>query len=273
MKEQEKIDQLVARKNDEYAYATMSLWMAIKSGRNLFEWWKLRRQYVRTKKWVEFNGRWGFRLMFHSCEYGDDGRPCFNIQLFWGSIWLYIPLFVSKYRWDSFDAPQYGVYWYGESGHHSLVFAWSRKTYHLFMPWNLKWYRTSRLLVDGQTWEHEFYDERADPGQWQKNWDLKKNGGHYWSQVYPYTYTLRNGTVQNRMATLHQEQWEWRPSWLMWTDRFNFVRTWISIRFDGEVGERTGSWKGGTVGCSFDMEPNETPEEALRRMEATRIFK
>jgi len=40
----------------------------------------------------------------------------------------------------------------------------------------------------------------------------------------------------------------------------------------GEVGERTGEWKGGTTGCGYQMLPNETPLETLRRMEKERKF-
>jgi hypothetical protein len=44
------------------------------------------------------------------------------------------------------------------------------------------------------------------------------------------------------------------------------------IEFNDEVGERTGSWKGGTLGCGYNLLPNETPLECLRRMEKERKF-
>lgn len=46
----------------------------------------------------------------------------------------------------------------------------------------------------------------------------------------------------------------------------------IDVQFDGEVGERSGSWKGGTVGCSYDKLPTEGIEQCLRRMEKEREF-
>lgn len=46
----------------------------------------------------------------------------------------------------------------------------------------------------------------------------------------------------------------------------------IDVEFNAEVGERTGSWKGGCIGCGYQMNPNETPLQALRRMEAERKF-
>ena len=39
-----------------------------------------------------------------------------------------------------------------------------------------------------------------------------------------------------------------------------------------EVGKKKGSWKGGCIGCSYDLKPGETPEECLKRMEKEREF-
>ena len=44
------------------------------------------------------------------------------------------------------------------------------------------------------------------------------------------------------------------------------------VSFSDEVGEKSGSWKGGTVGCGFEINPNESMIDALRRMESTREF-
>ena len=46
----------------------------------------------------------------------------------------------------------------------------------------------------------------------------------------------------------------------------------IGVSFDGEVGEETGSWKGGCVGCGYEMLPGEVPLDTLRRMERDRKF-
>jgi hypothetical protein len=59
---------------------------------------------------------------------------------------------------------------------------------------------------------------------------------------------------------------------MRWCPWKKMVHTSIDVKFDGEVGERTGSWKGGTIGCSYEMLPHETPENTLRRMESEREF-
>jgi len=51
------------------------------------------------------------------------------------------------------------------------------------------------------------------------------------------------------------------------------TRRTIAVEFNEEVGERTGSWKGGVLGCGYDMKPGETRLECLRRMERERRFR
>ena len=44
------------------------------------------------------------------------------------------------------------------------------------------------------------------------------------------------------------------------------------LRGRGAPGERNGSWKGGVLGCGWDMLKGETPLDTLRRMERERRF-
>lgn len=79
---------------------------------------------------------------------------------------------------------------------------------------------------------------------------------------------LRSGDVQHRTATIKAEQRTWTRWWLP----FKRVSRSIDVEFNAEVGERTGSWKGGCLGCGYEMKPGETPLQALRRMEKERAF-
>lgn len=84
----------------------------------------------------------------------------------------------------------------------------------------------------------------------------------------PYRYKLRSGKVQRRTATFRVIEQEWRRWWLP----YKMVWRGIDVQFDEEVGERSGSWKGGTVGCGYELLPGETPVQCLRRMERERKF-
>lgn len=125
-------------------------------------------------------------------------------------------------------------------------------------------------------WEMTFivHEVRRSDGTWVKAvdaWDGKEPDGRA-EWTFPYTYKLRSGELQVRSATVHVERREWRQRWLKWTRLFAKVRTCIDVRFSDEVGERTGSWKGGCIGCGWELKPGETPEQCLRRMELERVF-
>ena len=88
-------------------------------------------------------------------------------------------------------------------------------------------------------------------------------------ETHSYKYTLRSGVVQKRAATIQVETRLWTRHWL---PRKLFKRT-IDVKFNDEVGERSGSWKGGCLGCGYDMNAGESPLDTLRRMERERKFK
>ncbi len=57
-----------------------------------------------------------------------------------------------------------------------------------------------------------------------------------------------------------------------WLPFLKRVVTSIDVTFNDEVGERSGSYNGGCIGCGYDLLTNETPEQCLRRMEMERKF-
>jgi hypothetical protein len=99
-------------------------------------------------------------------------------------------------------------------------------------------------------------------------WKHKKHELLSEPETYPYRYALNRGDVQERTATIRVERRTWVRPWIPWTR----VDTYIHVEFNAEVGEQSGSWKGGCVGCSYDMRPGESAEDALRRMERDRKF-
>ena len=105
-------------------------------------------------------------------------------------------------------------------------------------------------------------------GSWERD---KEPDGKLVSE-FPYRYMLGSGEVQNRTAKVYTERRVRRQHWLKWTSRFDRTRYAIDVQFSDEVGEGTGSWKGGCVGCGYELHPGETPELCLRRMERERKF-
>lgn len=87
-------------------------------------------------------------------------------------------------------------------------------------------------------------------------------------EKHPYQYVLKDGTIQNRTATIFSETRRWTRPWLPRT----LVHKSINVEFNEEVGERSGSWKGGVLGTGFAMKEGETPLQAMRRMERDQKF-
>lgn len=124
-------------------------------------------------------------------------------------------------------------------------------------------------------WRHVAHEvPRADGsfvpyvGSWER--DKEPDGRELFT--YPYSYILKNGTVQHVTATVHVDRYSSRRHCFWFTNRFDRFRQSIYVEFSDEVGERSGSWKGGTVGCGYEMRERETPERTLRRMEQERKF-
>ncbi len=197
-----------------------------------------------------------FRPSFKLCLF-EEGY-CFN---FFGFL-IALP-FLDRWRYEPHEIMEsWGVYLNGVESQwkwDSIVWCWGDYTKFFHMPWEWKHIKWEVLRPDG-TWTKKIAS--YEPGG--------PDGRKIW--VLPFRYVLRNGTVQHRMASIHVERGEWRRKWTRWTSLFAKVRVSLDISFDGEVGERTGSWKGGTIGCGWDMRPGETVEQAFARMQQERKF-
>lgn len=118
-------------------------------------------------------------------------------------------------------------------------------------------------------------------GEWIEGWPPREEGGDVWEIELPYAYLLNSVEVQKVIATVRRTRCWWGRRFFgsrglsaalrrMLPQR---VEDFIDVRFSDEVGERAGSWKGGTVGCGYQMKPGETPQHTLRRMQRERRFR
>lgn len=173
---------------------------------------------------------------------------------------IFVPVYHGgggKYDFNAEMWASWGIGWHDSD---TIHLNWGEKCKVLWMPWGWEWYRTSYLMPD-KTWEHETRKNR--------NFDYF-NKLEKWKEVYPFKYIRRNreNEIQERQATVTVSEMEFRLRGAAWCSLFKLIRKSIWIEFDGEVGERSGSWKGGTIGCGNDLLPGETPEQCLRRLEA-----
>ena len=247
-----------------------------------------------NNEYIEFTTGWsGFDIKYHVAGYFN---PYASIQIYmiWGMLFLTLPWKhhkkvkiektsqeirkdklkkisdpnfkvenrYKKVEYDGSQSPTYGFYFHDRT--FGVCYGKKKKLYDL--PWMQDWIRTSCLKKDGE-WAHET-TKNINMDFWDKN----KWKNILFEEEHPYKYVCKDGTIQNRIATINVIEREWRWKWFKWLKYTKFVRKVIDINFDKEVGERSGSWKGGCTGCSYDMLPNETPHQTLKRMEKERKF-
>lgn len=212
---------------------------------------------------VEINWtRWGFALGLF-CHSPDDPHIGCHIHL--GLLNMFFPTPWPNKRRTIEEAVEFsgqgGKSWGVSYFDRSVHFNWGHRCKIFDLPvvsWNFQRHEVFR--PDGSWAPHV--------GSWE---DKPADGRKEW--VFDYTYTLKSGEVQNRTATVYRERYTHTRKWL-WR-RLPFatrVRESIHYEFDGEVGERTGSWKGGVWASGEELRPGEAVEQAFRRMERERKF-
>jgi len=144
---------------------------------------------------------------------------------------------------------------------------WWKKGLVWHFPWDWNWHSTEILEHIRPSEAKTVFIETAGHRNHRESEEIKQRV----SRGYPYIYTLKNGEVQHRTATVSVSRMTWKMRWCPILP-FKRSRTSIWINFDAEVGEETGSWKGGCTGCGYDILDYETPLECLRRMEKERAF-
>lgn len=191
------------------------------------------------------------QLSLNLCMFEDGFAFClfgYFIPLLFLNRWVRDPEEIME-RW--------GVYYHMRS----VWFCWGNKSKVFYLPWDF---------------EHVKHEVRRPDGSWVPyvgSWEKDKEPDGRWCETYPYHYILKSGEVQERMATVYVERREWRWRWFLWLPWPRKRSVSIDVNFNGEVGERTGSWKGGCIGCGYELKKHETPLECLRRMEREREFK
>ncbi len=271
-------------------------------------WWHFRSKDNHPGNTVQFS----WNLWTHFCGLGfdiDDEDLTLSIAFPPFAFWL---SFSSHFKWIDRLAPKKCLQFYPDTivvddrecaikihGGRLWISPWSKKNEWVRDdPW---WARGVSFSVNPFEWVHMRHEVQCrtdllgqeyqywEPfvGSWEvgNGWGIpirRKDGtsyippikfpDHRYMEVAPYRYVLKSGEVQERVASCYVERRAWRPKCLKWTSLFEKVQTCIDVTFSDEVGERSGSWKGGTTGCSWAIEPGETIEQALRRMEAVRKF-
>ena len=260
----------------------------------------MRKEYMtEDSRWVSFYPEFSAGFFVEKAGYFDE-RPCVHTSSTQLALLVLLPILAAYSLWFLFAVPFLVFGWgklyihlpirtgiqdcdsaaWGVNYHSNTLwiyiggggnFQGGRKWKTFTMPWEMTWVRTSTLMNDGQWFNetrgnsirHERDEDGTKPGTY--SW-LDKNK---WKQTHPFPDKYDN-TVVN--ATINVRVMEWRQRWLTWAPFFSKVVKSIEVEFDKEVGSRKGSWKGGVMGCGYDLLPDETPLDCLKRMQRERDF-
>lgn len=228
----------------------------------------------RLVRWL--GGRWrderrSFRMRWGDLSFGkrgwslqlclfDERRFSLHVHLFWVQVYISLP-FLKRWAHEPKEIMEsWGLSYTGpDCG--GLHLTWGTHYKIVAMPWH--------------DWVHMSHEVRRADGSWTPfvgSWERDKEPDNRHTETYPYRYLLRSGEKQEVLATIFVERRTWRLRLLKWTRALQHTRHAIDVSFSDEVGEGHGSWKGGTIGCGYDLRPDETPYECLRRMERERKF-
>ena len=203
--------------------------------------------------------KWGVSL----CKFSDDGDGGYfalSLFCFWVTLWRS----KTEPKGDMLD--KWGVELYGRS----IYLCWGHRSKFIYLPWMYDHCRTEVMLNDGRfvSWEQFPRRKKGEP------FATVPEPTDRYRENFSYRYLLRSGQLQERTATVTVERRSW--CWRGWPFRClrwpSTASTTIDVQFDDEVGEGTGSWKGGTVGCGYELRQREAPGQCLRRMELERKF-
>lgn len=218
---------------------------------------------------------------------GNDEHPGTSLNLHFAGWWVRfaIPAVVKPWRqWVDTsrlfpDRPDGSGYWdvhrreYGFSfSDSSLFLCWGPQTHDstttksrcIFLPW--KQLRHVRHSYYGLSGEH-FWTEpsgRQVPRheKWQEMERMRE-------QCPRAVFDVEDCDGTKVRATTYIEEREWRhgEGWFRWLSVFRrpVISRSLKVDFDKEVGYEKGSWKGGFMGGSIDLEPGELHAEAMGR--------
>lgn len=209
---------------------------------------------------------WQFDISYEECGYDSGNAELIISILGWHSVFK-LPWKSKRFPHGDCDAPKWGVaihdniFWLykGGNGNGNGGTKW--------WTWDIPFFTKIHMahLVETKDGKMVNSDLLGQKNPYISYYDDERVNKHYTKYIDSY-----DG------SEIDCEYWvesrEWRPKWLTWTKRFAVKREYIEISFKQEVGKGKGSWKGGCIGCSYNLLPGETPEECIRRMEKERKF-
>lgn len=126
-----------------------------------------------------------------------------------------------------------------------------------FLPW-AQWRHVRQSFYGGnQQLIGEVFDDEHRPARLGEHskYDIAREIEARTPKVY---FNFKDFDGEQLIAETHIEEREWRfgTGWFKWLSLFRrpLIERSLIINFSGETGKRKGSWKGGTIGSSIEMQ-------------------
>jgi hypothetical protein len=233
---------------------------------------------VYWKGWKRTNirapyGEVSFGAIMLALSLGNYGRPHLHVAVPGIEVFFRLPHWRILHHLtrgpNDMERRGYGFSWrWGQDWQGDIHWQWGKRSGIRSMPWG--WnkqkgdYRSEYLAIDGQ-----WYSRDVFPHEWVPDED---RGPAPAKVSEPYPYLTNRGKFQGDItATAHMERTHMIYR-VFGIAAKRVTKHSISVSFDKEVGSERGSWKGGAVGCSYDMKPGETISETIHRMRRERSF-
>jgi hypothetical protein len=132
-----------------------------------------------------------------------------------------------------------------------------------FLPWTQwRFVRHSLYDLNGALFADLPHRARWDTPEYEEGRRLEDT-----SPTVTFAFKDFDGEAMTATTKIEEREWLFGTGWFKWLSIFARpkVRRSLDIRFSGETGERKGSWKGGTIGHSIDVQPGEPHTSAFRR--------
>lgn len=226
--------------------------------------WRVNRDSI-DFRWGYFAPKPGFELVLHRGTYFDT-RWSIGICLGWGKVLVHLP-FKTKLK-EGCDMPQYGI-----AIHNSVLWVYrggkykDGQTSEKYWAWDLPFF--------SYTFKGHWIENKA--GEWVKMRDKHDSAPQPYEfrqeearvEKHQYKYIRDSGEIQDRVATCTHEKRKWHRKWFPF---LTMERRVVDVEFDKKIGERVNSWKGGCIGCSWELLHDESIADGIRRMEKERKF-
>lgn len=215
---------------------------------------------------------WGELSVRHvgfAFKFGCFERPHLNIAVGLFQVFLRLPRKLTPF----FDAGKGSIEnkAYGFSTCDGDIFlAWGERTKIIRRPWGWRHNFWHYLAVDG-VWRNEAENPDSYIRNMKSKTPLPSEGPPAWCAEFPYHYMTDGGDAQHVTATVTRRR-RFMSYRVFGVPICKHFREEMDIEFSDEVGNQRGSWKGGCVGCCWEMKPGETVFMALRRMQRERNF-